>query len=33
MKNFLLLIPVQFGRRAAQLRGGNIDFSEVVDYS
>ena len=31
MKNFLLLIPVQFGRRAK--RGGPeiLDISEVVD--
>jgi len=43
MKNFLLLtkpkidflfqISVQFSRRAAERRGGNLDISEVVDYS
>ena len=43
MKNFLLpikpkidfffQIPVRFGRRAAKRRGGNLDLSEMVDYS
>jgi len=31
--DFFFQFPVQFGRRAAKRRGGNLDLSEVVDYS